>query len=349
MCALATNFETTAVNLHPAGADHILRALPILVIHAHSSCNCRCIMCDIWKTKEQRIFSVSDLHAQLHSIRRLGVRWVVFSGGEPLMNPELPQLCSILHSEGIRLTLLSTGLLLKKYASFVAAQFDDVILSLDGPPQVHDAIRRVEGAFQLLRTGVLALREERPDFRVTARSTVQKANHAHLMETARTAKSLQLDGISFLAVDLASSAFNRPLIWPAGKQAEIALSLPELSVLEHRIESLISLGETEFGAGFIAESPAKLRGIAAHFRAQLGLQSAQSPICNAPWVSAVIEADGSVRPCFFHRSIGDLRRNSLEAVINGPEAQTFRQNLDVANNSVCQNCVCSLNYRSGRV
>jgi len=34
---------------------------------------------------------------------------------------------------GIRLTLLSTGLLLKKCASSVAASFDDVIVSLDGP------------------------------------------------------------------------------------------------------------------------------------------------------------------------------------------------------------------------
>jgi Fe-coproporphyrin III synthase len=349
MCALAAKFDTTAVNPQSADDARILSHLPILIIHAHSSCNCRCIMCDIWKTKEQQMFGVADLRPQLESMRRLGVRWVVFSGGEPLMNPELSQLCSILHNEGTRLTLLSTGLLLKKHAEFVATQFDDVIVSLDGPPKVHDAIRRVDGAFELLQVGVRALRDKRSDLRITARSTIQKANHAHVIETARTAKSLQLDGISFLAADLTSSAFNRPLIWPASKQAEIGLSLSELSVLENQIESLIGQGENEFGSNFIAESPAKLRRIAAHFRAQWGLQPAQSPICNAPSVSAVIEADGSVRPCFFHRAIGNLRRNTLEAVINGTEARNFRQNLDIANNSICQNCVCSLNYRAGGV
>ena len=301
-------------------------------------------MCDIWKTKEGRTFAVSDLEPQLESIRRLGVRWIVFSGGEPLMNPELPQLCSILQNAGVRLTLLSTGLLLKKCARSVAASFDDVIVSLDGPAAVHDAIRRVKGAFRLLQEGICALREVRKEMPITARSTVQRANHNYLLETARAAKVLQLNGISFLAADLTSTAFNRPLIWPMSRQAEIGLSLVEVGVLEDQIETLIRDSQKEFGAGFIAESPTKLRRIGRHFRAQLGLESAESPVCNAPWTSAVIEVDGEVRPCFFHQSIGNLRSASLEAILNGPEGLNFRKSLDITTNSICRNCVCSLNY-----
>jgi MoaA/NifB/PqqE/SkfB family radical SAM enzyme len=107
-------------------------------------------MCDIWKTQEQKTFGLCELTPQLDSIRRLGVRWVVFTGGEPLMNAELPSVCAVLRKEGIRLTLLSTGLLLKKCARDVAEYFDDVIVSLDGPPEIHDNIRRVRGAFGLL-------------------------------------------------------------------------------------------------------------------------------------------------------------------------------------------------------
>jgi len=326
--------------------SQVLKTLPILVVHAHSSCNCRCVMCDIWKTRESKTFGVPELQAQLDSIRRLGVRWVVFSGGEPLMNSELPELGSILRKEGIRLTLLTTGLLLKKNAASIAASFDDVIASLDGPPEIHDRIRGVERAFALLQEGVCTLKEVRPDIRITARSTVQKANHDHLLQTAGTARLIRLDGISFLAADLTSSAFNRPLIWPASRQREIGLSLSELAVLEDSIETLIDRGETEFGAGFIAESPEKLRRIVRHFRAHLGLEPAESPVCNAPWVSAVIEADGAVRPCFFHPPIGNLRQTTLQAAINGSEGRSFRANLDIAQNSICQNCVCSLNYRA---
>jgi Fe-coproporphyrin III synthase len=324
---------------------HIVRTLPILIIHAHSSCNCRCVMCDIWKNRENKIFGVRELKPQLESIRRLGVRWIVFSGGEPLMNPELPQVCSILREEGIRLTLLSTGLLLRKYSDAVSNAFDDVIVSLDGPPAIHNAIRRVEAAFELLGDGVLALRQLRPDIRIAARSTIQKANHGHLLETARAAKSLSLNQISFLPVDVASNAFNRSLIWPTEHQAEISLSLQELVTLESEIETLIRDADKEFGPGFIAESPAKLRRITGHFRAQLGLEPAQSPRCNAPWVSAVLEVDGAVRPCFFHSSIGNLKNSTLEEVVNSPQALGFRAGLDIPNNSICKNCVCSLNYR----
>lgn len=330
-----------------ASADEasIIRRLPILIIHAHSSCNCRCVMCDIWKNKQQRMFGIRDLQSQLESIRSLGVRWVVFSGGEPLMNPELPELCLILRKEGIRLTLLTTGLLLNKYAGTVVTSFDDVIVSLDGPPPIHDKIRRVEGAFALLQSGVQALRETRPDIKVTARTAIQKMNHRYLIDTCRTAKSLQLNQISFLAVDLTSAAFNRPLVWPVSKQSEVGLSLSDLPQLESEIDYLIQRGQAEFGTDFLAESPAKLRRIASHFRAHLGLELSQSPMCNAPWVSAVVEVDGSVRPCFFHRTIGNLHGTQLDAVVNSPQARMFREGLNVFDDSTCRNCVCSLNYR----
>ena len=324
---------------------HVVHTMPVLVVHAHSSCNCRCVMCDIWKTRSGKSFHPSDLEPHLGSIRRLGVRWLVFSGGEPLLNPELPLLCSILRRENIRLTLLTAGLLLGKYAEQVAASFDDVIVSLDGPPEIHDAIRRVEGGFALLQAGVAALRERQPHIRITARMVVQKANHRHLCETARAARLMKLDAISFLAADLTSTAFNRPLLWPVARQEEVALSPVELVALETEIENLIQQYADESEGAFIIETPEKLRRIAQHFSVQLGLRKAESPVCNAPWVSAVIETDGTVRPCFFHPSIGNLHEQSFDSIVNGKAARDFREGLDIPSNPICNRCVCSLHYR----
>jgi Fe-coproporphyrin III synthase len=325
---------------------HRVASLPILVIHAHSSCNCRCVMCDIWKTKESRAFRPSDLEPHLASIRRLGVRWIVFSGGEPLLNPELASVCSIFKAENIHLTLLTTGLLLAKCAAEVADSFDDVIVSLDGPLEIHDSIRRVESAFVLLRSGISAVRRLRPEMPITARTTVQKQNHLHLRDTVRAAKQLGLNGISFLSADLTSQAFNRPEPWSSNRQNDVALSEHELTALEAELESLIREDASEIADGFISESPVKLRRIARHFRAQLGHERTESPICNAPWVSAVVETDGTVRPCFFHRPIGNLADKNLYEIINGEQALAFRSSLDIAANPICNRCVCSLNYKS---
>ena len=342
---MASNLEAPAWRSEEYGRPHVIRTLPVLVVHAHSLCNCRCVMCDIWKTREGHEFRAQDLEPHLSSIRRLGVRWVVLTGGEPLLNPELPAVCSMLRNEGIRLTLLTTGLLLQKLATGVAESFDDVIVSLDGPPKIHDAIRRVEGAFALIQSGVLALRGLRNDIQISARCTVQKANHHSLCATVEAARILRLSAISFLAADLASTAFNRPLVWPVSRQSEIGLTLAELAVLEAEIEHLVEIQVKEPEGSFIVESPEKLRRIARHFRSHLGLEKNESPVCNAPWVSAVVEIDGTVRPCFFHKPIGNLRDGSLETVLNSDTARAFREGLDVVSNPMCNRCVCSLHYR----
>jgi MoaA/NifB/PqqE/SkfB family radical SAM enzyme len=324
--------------------DHRITHLPVLVLHAHTSCNCRCVMCDIWKSKESHAFTPSDLEPHLESIRRLGVRWVVFSGGEPLLNRELPALAGFLKREEIRLTLLTTGLLLGKHAAQVAESFDDIIVSLDGPEQVHDAIRGIDKAFALLHSGIRAIRKHRPSLSVTARTTVQKANHARLRQTVAAAKQLDLNGISFLAADLTSEAFNRPEGWPTERQGEVAPCPAQLRILENEIDLLIQENAEDISTGYIAESPDKLRRIARHFRAHLGLDRTESPRCNAPWTSAVVETDGTIRPCFFHRPIGNIHRRTFEEVINGETARAFRAGLDIPNDPICKRCVCSLHY-----
>jgi len=323
-----------------------ISSLPVLVLHAHSSCNCRCVMCDIWKTNEVKTLRPCDLEPHLSSICALGVRWIVFTGGEPLLNRALPELCGMLRAESIHLTLLTTGLLLKKYAQEVASSLDDVIVSIDGPEPVHDEIRRVAGGFAVIAEGIRALRAARHNVRVTARCTVQRANFQHLRATVIAAKSMGFSGISFLAADLTSQAFNRDLVWPSERQNEIGLSSRELPKLEAEIEMLIQENTEDVRSGFIAESPSKLRRIVRHFRAHLGLERPESPICNAPWTSAVMELDGTVRPCFFHAPIGNAGQSSLAEIINSQKARQFRSELDIATNPTCNSCVCSLNYRA---
>jgi len=57
----------------------------------------------------------------------------------------------------------------------------------------------------------------------------------------------------------------------------------------------------------------------------------------------VIEADGTVRPCFFHEAIGNIRENGLDEILNSREAIEFRKTLDIDRNPTCVKCVCYLN------
>jgi len=306
----------------------VLDRLPILILQPHNRCNCRCVMCDIWKITDAQEISAAELERHMADIEQLGVEWAVFTGGEPLMHSDLFRLCGMLAARGIRTTLLSSGLLLARHAARIVEGIGDVIVSLDGPPQVHNQIRGIPQAFERLAEGVRAIHGIAPDYPIAARCTVQSANAAHLRETVQTARELGLRSISFLAADLTSTAFNRPLIWPADRQSAVA---PDLDALAREIDSLPE-------DGFVVESRAKLRRIMEQFRAPT------APRCNAPWVSAVLEPHGDVRPCFFHPPIGNTLQGTLADVVNGPAAVAFRARLNIAEDPICRRCVCSL-YR----
>jgi Fe-coproporphyrin III synthase len=301
-------------------------------------------MCDIWKRKDGREFHAADLERHRESIRRLGVKHVVMTGGEPLLNHEVSAICSFFRELSVRITLLTTGLLLHKKIDIVDSSFDDIIISIDGPPDVHDHIRRVPGAFETIRRGVFAIRERRRGIPISCRTTVQKLNHTHLCATVSAARLLELDSISFLAADISSAAFNREEPWTFERQADVSLSRSEVSELENEIELLIQTHQADINKGFIAESAAKLRRIGLRFRERIEGTLPKAPICNAPWVSAVVDVDGKVRPCFFHPPIGDISQLTLEDAVNTESALRFRSRLKVAENRTCQRCVCSLNY-----
>jgi MoaA/NifB/PqqE/SkfB family radical SAM enzyme len=326
------------------GMKALLESLPILVLSPHSRCNCRCVMCDIWKSDDSRELSAEELERHLDDLDRLQVKWVVLTGGEPLMHSDLFRLCRMLRRREIHISLLSTGLLLERYQHEIVEHVDDVIVSLDGPPEIHDQIRRVRGAYAALSAGVRALHLLRPAFPVSVRSTVQKQNCHSLQETVAAALALGMKSVSFLAADLTSEAFNRGGGWDLPRQDLVALTAEQIPLLDEQVELLVASGRC---GGFVLETPAKLRRIVDHFRAHLGQAEFLAPRCNAPWTSAVIEVDGTVRPCFFHRPIGRLGQGkSLLEILNGFEALAFRTGLDVETNPICRRCVCSLYHQT---
>ena len=153
--------------------------------------------------------------------------------------------------------------------------------------------------------------------------------------------------ISFLAADLTSTAFNRESGWNVERQDKVGFSALEVDSLDAEMQALMARYSREIENGYIAESPAKLHRIVQHFRAHLGQATPRAPVCNAPWVSAVVAHDGAVQPCFFHAPIGNLHNESLEEIVNGPASLAFRSSLDVATNPICQRCVCSLHLPDG--
>ena len=188
---------------------HKIHQLPILVLMPHSRCNCRCVMCDIWKANnDKREIAVEELQRHMRQFVKLKVREVVFSGGEALMHSNLWRLCSLFKESKIRITILSTGLLLQKYATEIITHCDEVIVSLDGSQAVHDKIRNIPDAYSKLADGVMELKKLEPDFKISGRCVLQRYNYFDFENIVKSAKEIGLDKISFLAADVSTAAFN---------------------------------------------------------------------------------------------------------------------------------------------
>ena len=318
--------------------------MPIVILMPHSACNCRCVMCDIWKdNKNLKQLAEADIIGLIDTLKKYGTQQVVMSGGEALLNPNFFRLCEILQLHDIRITLLSTGLTIGREAKELVNTVNDIIISVDGPSGLHDAIRNIPGAFQKMKEGIETVRSLDPTFEITGRSVIHRLNYQHWGEIVEAAKELNLDRISFLPADVSSHAFNRQVLWNEKRQHEILPDETELPAILEVVNQLIQDYKGEFESGFIAESPEKVRRIYSYYAAFYGLNDFPFKKCNAPWVSTVIEADGTVRPCFFHEAIGNIKDDSLDEILNSKDAIDFRKSLDTDTNPTCMKCVCYLN------
>jgi MoaA/NifB/PqqE/SkfB family radical SAM enzyme len=303
-------------------------------------------MCDIWKAnRNKKELTVEELAKHVKTFRSLGVREIVFSGGEALMHSNLWMLCDLLRRENIRLTLLSTGLLLEKNADSIVHYMDNVIISVDGSQSVHDRVRNIPGGYEKIVAGIDAIKKRKPGFRVTGRCVLQRYNFDDFNNTVSGARSIGLDQISFLAADVSTSAFNHVTEMMHDRVSEIALSKTETSQFEKIISRSFVDRKIDYDTKFIAENPEKMLRIVQYYKALNGMANYPRAICNAPWVSAVIESNGDVMPCFFHKPYGNIYSDDFLSVINSGKAIEFRKRLDTGRDPVCNKCVCSLKLR----
>lgn len=323
---------------------HRISTLPIVILMPHSACNCRCVMCDIWKGNANlKRFTEKDVLRLMDALRHLGTKQVLMSGGEALLNPDFFRFCEIIRERNIKISLLSTGLTLEKHAGLLVKWVDEIIVSLDGDEITHDRIRNIPGAFRKMAMGIQAIKKISPAFRIIARTVIHRLNYGTWPDIIDAAHQLGIDQVSFLPADVSSHAFNRQQAWDTDRQHEILPNEDELDDIMAVINYLFVNYKRDFDNRFIAENREKIWNIYLYYAAFYNRNEFPFKKCNAPWVSTVVEANGTVRPCFFHEAIGNINNDSLEKVINSETAVDFRRNLDMARNKICQKCVCYLN------
>lgn len=316
-----------------------LYGLPLLVLYLTDGCNSRCQTCDIWRLP-RRNMPIALAERLAAEGRGLGLRHVLFSGGEAMQHPDWPRIAAAFRAAGAKVGLLTNGLLLRKQAAEVRQYVDLLTVSLDGgTPASYQAIRGVDG-FDLVLDGIRAVADHVP---TTTRTTVQRGNYAEIPLIVDAALGAGAQRASFLAVDVGNpEAFGpRALSTPQNSPALGPDDLPKFAAV---LDSLEQTHTAQFATRQIAESPAKMRRLHAYFAALHGEAAFSGPACNAPHLSVVVEVDGRLRPCYFLPTGGTVADQPLSEALNTPDLIALRAAYRAGQRTECDRCVCPL-YR----
>lgn len=131
-------------------------------------CNAACGFCDIWERPSPYV-TVENVRENLKAMKKLGVKVVDFTGGEPLLHRQLPVLLQEAKSLGMITTVTTNGLLYPKQANELKGLIDMLHFSLDSPDEDEHNLSRGVKCFDKVLESIAVAKTlgERPDILFT--------------------------------------------------------------------------------------------------------------------------------------------------------------------------------------
>jgi len=141
-------------------------------------CNLKCTHCYYPDCRpHEKEFSTEEIKCALQEMSSYGIRWIIFSGGEPLLRRDFLEIASHAKSLDFKTISLATNgtLINHEIARQLKIMNLDVQVSIDGDiAEIHDTMRGVKGAFDHAIRGIKLLQEEGID--VSVCTVVTKLN-----------------------------------------------------------------------------------------------------------------------------------------------------------------------------
>jgi MoaA/NifB/PqqE/SkfB family radical SAM enzyme len=146
-----------------------LRKKPVLCnYYVTYRCNASCSFCDIWE-KPSPYITLENAEKNLKDLKKLGVKVIDFTGGEPLLHRQITDLLQLAKDLKFITTLTTNTLLYPKNADKLKGLVDMLHFSLDSPDRdEHDQMRGVK-CFDFVMQSIQIAKSlgERPDILFT--------------------------------------------------------------------------------------------------------------------------------------------------------------------------------------
>lgn len=282
-------------------------------------CQNNCAHCYNARPRRYPELSTAEWKAILDQLWKVGIPHIVFTGGEPTLRDDLPELIAHAEQNGQITGINTNGRRLKdrQYVQkLVEAGLDHVQVTLESHlPEIHDAMVEASGAWQDTVAGIRNVLDTR--LYVMTNTTLLQTNHSHLGGT-----------LQFLS-DLGVPTFGLNALIYSGRGKTVGTGLSERDL--RPLLEMARSHSAHTGQRLIWYTPTQY----CHFdpvQFELGVKG-----CTAALYNMCIEPDGQIIPCqSYYQPLGSLVDKPWQEIWNHPLAVSLRERQNLPEK--CQAC-----------
>ena len=315
-----------------------------VVLGVNNFCNLRCVMCDVGTGNSETNFGANLVGAKTRSMpldlfahiadamaAYCPSAHLAFAFTEPLAWKPLGEALAMAKERGLSSSVTTNGLLLARFLDDLAhGQCRDLAVSLDGPEDVHDQIRRHPGSYARAVAGIeaLAAKPGAPDIGVYC--TITELNVGSLRSFLREMSRLPLKRVGLLhnnfvtegQAEAHNALYGGPLHATASNvfltdpaRIDLELLAAELQEIERAVYPFPVL---------IQPRLTSVEALETYYRRP------ETPIgraCHDASRMLMIDADGEAIPVHgrcFRFPIGNIREQSLASIWNHKQLSELR-------------------------
>jgi sulfatase maturation enzyme AslB (radical SAM superfamily) len=346
--------------LNGAGIPEYPRVIYLVI---NGRCNLRCKMCDIGQRNQDAKFyktmsSETDLSIEVmeriaQEIAGSGAA-VHFNGTEPLLYRDLGKAIDAFTSRKIGCSLTTNGFLLREKADEIISNgIGEIYVSIDGPREIHDDIRGIDGAYERATRGLGHYLEKRDSgMKARCAMALSDINSDRLIDTLSNLKEIGVDSVvvSHLNFVTEEMAFlhNCNYADAFGSVDHSSISGVNPSKVDvQRLARDIRAAKASFGS-FVSFEP-NIDGSEITRYYKNPQHFVYSNRCLVARNSLQILSTGEVIPASrcFNKSMGSVLRQTVHDIWHGNKYQAFRSAIDdVKATPACTRC-CGI-FSAGR-
>jgi radical SAM protein with 4Fe4S-binding SPASM domain len=272
-------------------------------------CQNDCIHCYAGGPHETPELTTVQWKSVIDKLSEIGVFILTFTGGEPTLREDLPELLVYAQNKGLVTGLITNGRRLKDKAYVAVLEksgLDFVQFTLEShKPQIHDKMTGAKGSWKETVAGIKNAVQSQ--IYVSTNTTLSKHNAPDFLTTIDFIKGLDVDAFGCNSLIYSGKAPNA--------SEQFALSTEDLQVLLPKIRDKAHM----LGLKFLWYTPTQY----CHFdpvHLGLGVKS-----CTAAMINACVGPNGDVYPCqSYFESLGNILTDPWEKIWHHPLAEKLR-------------------------